>query len=375
MPSFRGLGVAIVTQPNDRKLPEFPLSNVSSQHAEDISPRISVYIPSAPGCITRSLCEPSARWTYKEDGMLLIRDGIEARCFSFLPSTKQSIAEDGGFIEIQVLRAKGRRRRIPVIENHRDQEAYGIGSPSGGLLDWPEEACFYDWILADPKEFPFVSFRFHYRSESNLRQLNIAPDPTELEDLLIEVSNASAPHPNSSSGLTKGEPPAPFSEAEASTESGYLSSPCASTRPLPEIPIQKSAPHKDLESCTRMTSSSTLSVIYEETEGNESSITTTFPVRSDSLRSAKPMPIELCEREESVEYQASSAIENLPINQPELSRVVHPQATSAVENAGHKKDEQQAEGASDSVATTTEAERSFRTGWRLSESQWLRRCI
>ncbi|KAF5656497.1 hypothetical protein FHETE_10961 [Fusarium heterosporum] len=365
MPSFQGLEVAIVTQPNNRKLPEFPLSDASCQDAKNISPRISVYIPSVPGCITRSLCEPSARWTYKEDGMLLIRDGIEARCFSFLPSTKQSIAEDGGFIEIQVFRAKGRRRRIPVIENHRDQEAYGIGSPSGGLLDWPEEACFYDWILADSKEYPFVSFRFHYRSLSNLRQLNIAPDATGLEDLLIEASDASAPLPDSSGGLTKGEPPASFSEAEVSTELGYLSSPHVSNRPLPEIPIQKPTPQKDLKSCTLITSSSTLSAIYEETEGDESSIITTFPVQSDSLYRAKPRPLELREGEESVDNQASSTIENLPINQPELSRMVHPQATSAVENGGHKKDKQQAEEVSDSVSNTTESNiiEMADTGW------------
>lgn len=74
MPSFQGIEVAIVTQPDDKKLPEFPLSDVSSQpalhsngevpppddsgstclrsdvqRAQKASPRISVYIPSNPG--------------------------------------------------------------------------------------------------------------------------------------------------------------------------------------------------------------------------------------------------------------------------------------------------------------------------------------
>jgi hypothetical protein len=74
MPSFEGIEVAIVTQPELAKLPEFPLSDSSSQSVlpsvdqlshsslagssrlrslphqlRKTSPRISVYIPSDPG--------------------------------------------------------------------------------------------------------------------------------------------------------------------------------------------------------------------------------------------------------------------------------------------------------------------------------------
>jgi hypothetical protein len=48
-------------------------------------------------------------------------------------------------------------------------------SPSGGLLENPEDTTYYDWNLSDPKDSPFASFRFHYRSWTNLRQLNLVP--------------------------------------------------------------------------------------------------------------------------------------------------------------------------------------------------------
>ena len=48
-------------------------------------------------------------------------------------------------------------------------------SPSGGLVDNPQDTTFYDWLLKDPKDSPFAQFRFHYRSWTNLKQLNLVP--------------------------------------------------------------------------------------------------------------------------------------------------------------------------------------------------------
>lgn len=48
-------------------------------------------------------------------------------------------------------------------------------TPSGGLLDNPQDVTFFDFHLIDPKDEPFASFRFHYRSLANLRQLNLIP--------------------------------------------------------------------------------------------------------------------------------------------------------------------------------------------------------
>lgn len=48
-------------------------------------------------------------------------------------------------------------------------------APSGGLLDNPQDVTFFDFHLIDPRDEPFASFRFHYRSLSNLRHLNLIP--------------------------------------------------------------------------------------------------------------------------------------------------------------------------------------------------------
>lgn len=43
------------------------------------------------------------------------------------------------------------------------------------MLDNPQDVTFFDFHLIDPKDEPFASFRFHYRSLANLRQLNLIP--------------------------------------------------------------------------------------------------------------------------------------------------------------------------------------------------------
>lgn len=48
-------------------------------------------------------------------------------------------------------------------------------APSGGLIDNPQDVTFFDFHLVDPKDEPFASFRFHYRSLANLHQLNLIP--------------------------------------------------------------------------------------------------------------------------------------------------------------------------------------------------------
>jgi hypothetical protein len=79
------------------------------------------------GRVIRALYEPSERWHYKENDVAFKRDGIETRYFHFMPGPeKSSIAEDGGLIEVQVFRAKGRRRRAARLEQFRSQEQYGI---------------------------------------------------------------------------------------------------------------------------------------------------------------------------------------------------------------------------------------------------------
>ena len=87
-----------------------------------INPRVKT-----KGTITRALFEPSDRWHYKEDGVILKRDGIESRSFHFASDPEErSVAEEGGTIEIQVFRSHGRRRRAAKLDQFRNQEKYGI---------------------------------------------------------------------------------------------------------------------------------------------------------------------------------------------------------------------------------------------------------
>lgn len=48
--------------------------------------------------------------------------------------------------------------------------------PSGGLLERPQDAKFYDWHLKDPKDRPFVRFKFHYRSWDSLQASELIPE-------------------------------------------------------------------------------------------------------------------------------------------------------------------------------------------------------
>jgi hypothetical protein len=47
--------------------------------------------------------------------------------------------------------------------------------PSSGLVDTPQDAKYYDWHLMDPKDKPFATFKFHYRSWDSLASLQLIP--------------------------------------------------------------------------------------------------------------------------------------------------------------------------------------------------------
>ncbi|EFX01208.1 hypothetical protein CMQ_6150 [Grosmannia clavigera kw1407] len=243
MPCFRGIDLSVVSTADCRAFPEFPHPDGSSARfgglnadrkhkssvflsprpqaevcegtkddVQKVTPRISVYIPSAPdtcfyiqyrinqlpighkylffkvhingrqivawginlhkttsGATNQALFQPSEHYQYNDDGVVIAEPGIESRCFLFVPNasgTAASVAEDGGLIEIQVFRAKTRRRRAPRLDKCL---------VSNGLLENPHLADYYDYHLADARDLPYSSFLFHYRSWDNLRQLQLAP--------------------------------------------------------------------------------------------------------------------------------------------------------------------------------------------------------
>lgn len=146
-----------------------------------------------------------------------------------------------------------------------------------------------------------------------------------------------------------------------------------SARPLPEIPTKKYVVNQDLESYTLVATTSNLSVIQEEVEDDEGIVISSFPVRSDSLRGAKPIALEQYGCEEVIECQASFALKDSSVVNPEHLHAIHQRAISVVlEDATRMEEQDQAGVASDAVSIAAEAERSFKTGWRLSESEWMR---
>ncbi|KAI1759715.1 hypothetical protein GGR53DRAFT_128147 [Hypoxylon sp. FL1150] len=129
------------------------------------------------GSVSRSLCEPGLHYYRGKKGDARA-SSIETRYFHFMHGLdKQSIAEDGGVIEVQVFRCQGRKRVAVELNPHpyRHQQRYGVISTSGGLVENPQDATFYEYHLEDPRDSPYATFCFHYRSRKYLEQLNIIP--------------------------------------------------------------------------------------------------------------------------------------------------------------------------------------------------------
>ncbi|KAI1391293.1 uncharacterized protein F4822DRAFT_427145 [Hypoxylon trugodes] len=149
---------------------------------------------SSVGNVTRSLYEPGDEFR-DENGDTPI--GIEARYFHFMHiSENESGAEDGGLIEVQVFRCQGRRRVAAILDSYppRHQERYGIASSSGGLVENPQDATFYEYHLEDPRDSPYATFRFYYRSVEYLELLNLIPqDGTRIRPIITNLSKTPTP--------------------------------------------------------------------------------------------------------------------------------------------------------------------------------------
>lgn len=53
--------------------------------------------------------------------------GVESKCFYFAGAPENaSLREEGGSIEVQVFRAKGRRRCAPRLERYSDLHEQGV---------------------------------------------------------------------------------------------------------------------------------------------------------------------------------------------------------------------------------------------------------
>ncbi|KAI1482929.1 hypothetical protein F4774DRAFT_254026 [Daldinia eschscholtzii] len=148
----------------------------------------------ASGSVSKSLFEPGDNFQ-DEDGNTPV--GIEARYFHFARGLENpSASEDGGLIEVQVFRCRGRRRIAIGLDSysHAHQEHRGITSSSGGLVNNPQDATFYEYHLEDARDSPYATFCFYYRSVQYLDQQNLIPKyEARIQPASIISRNSSSP--------------------------------------------------------------------------------------------------------------------------------------------------------------------------------------
>lgn len=80
------------------------------------------------GAAHQALFQPSEHYQHNDNGVLMTEYGIESRCFRFISYGKgdKSIGYDGGIIQVQVYRAKARRRVAPEPTPYRGNDNYGV---------------------------------------------------------------------------------------------------------------------------------------------------------------------------------------------------------------------------------------------------------
>ncbi|OBT71345.1 hypothetical protein VF21_09763 [Pseudogymnoascus sp. 05NY08] len=213
---FQNSGSSALSGNNTKATSSLPSKEQSGNNAPDSSnPYASVYIPSLPGTrfvVQYSIDPPHTdganvflklfmngrhvtSWgidprtmpvgramlgLFEADKKLkskaLIPNPAETKPFYFNDQKRDvSAAENGGVIEVRVFRACGKRRRGAILDAFRGQDKYGIEFKSSGLLE-KSRYKYFDWLLEDPKDDPFVTFRFHYRSWDSLEALQLVPE-------------------------------------------------------------------------------------------------------------------------------------------------------------------------------------------------------
>ncbi|OBT64042.1 hypothetical protein VE03_06674 [Pseudogymnoascus sp. 23342-1-I1] len=218
---LQNLGSSTPPGNNSKATSSFPTKEKPRKNVPDSSnPHVSVYIPSLPGTrfvVLYAIDPPHtdgtnvflklfmngrhvASWgidprtmpvgramlglfeaNRKLKSKASIPNPAETKPFYFNNQKRDvSAAEDGGVIEVRVFRACGKRRRGAVLDAFRGQDMFGIEFKSSGLLE-KSRYKYFDWLLEDPKDDPFVTFRFHYRTWESLEALQLVPEDCDRE--------------------------------------------------------------------------------------------------------------------------------------------------------------------------------------------------
>lgn len=166
-------------------------------------------------------------------------------------STKESpkVEEDGSFIDVKVFRAR-EKRRIPRNILQFDPEPYntncgrGLDLKLAGYATKSQARKYYEFDLIDPKDEPYTTFRFYYRSMEELKRIGISiggdatpPVRTPSVDSQATVTpekNVRTKLPIDSLQQRQQEAghPLPVTEARSSTQECSMPPPRKSTRLL-----------------------------------------------------------------------------------------------------------------------------------------------
>ncbi|KAF3040718.1 hypothetical protein E8E12_007015 [Didymella heteroderae] len=252
MPTYRSINIALHSQFGIEPIPEynpppspfapFPDHHAITSHVNDATSTCSVYIPALAGSqfwIAYSVSPPVPEGHYflfklyiegenvvnwssgKEDawmgktmfGLFDAGNGktIEKRVLCFSAPDKEGRVRDGS-VEIRVHRANGRKRIERVTKvygetGHAKREG-GISLVNAGRAGPEQPKRFYKFALIDPVDQPFATFRYHYRTWDQLRELGLLDNDyyaeSEVNDMsVIEPENGSA----SGHGSTDGAEP------------------------------------------------------------------------------------------------------------------------------------------------------------------------
>ncbi|KAG4266971.1 hypothetical protein FPRO04_04583 [Fusarium proliferatum] len=352
MPSLEGIEVAMVTQPELAKLPEFPLSDSSSRSVlpsadqlscsslaassrlgslprqlRKASPRISVYVPSDPGSrfgFHYALNETSQLPRYLYFKIFMNGRNITNCGVRVLNGASGSIT----------------RSLYPELED--------------SSIDMEED-------MAEHANEGVCSIK--PLSTGNI--CTESPRSSVLDDVLsVQGEGRSSTRPRR---LTEAAP--------------MIASQKALARPLPEVPIKKPVDHRDIEKQVEAHGYTSLSDIQEEIENTDTSIasTTSFLGISDSPRSVKARVLELNDcgiipLQSALKRDTSSTILESLVNYSEQPAPGQARALSTSTSTGKMGylETGEPEQTSEMKSIVAETEHSFRTGWRLSESEWIK---
>ncbi|KAI9692114.1 MAG: hypothetical protein M1822_006344 [Bathelium mastoideum] len=102
---------------------------------------------------------------------------IEKKVLAFSQAWKSNTGQRQGLLEVKVHRANARRRVVKELESSNVPVQSDGGRPSlvdvrsYGYLKKPEKQRYYEYALLDPKDSPFVNFRYHFMTLEQLEAL------------------------------------------------------------------------------------------------------------------------------------------------------------------------------------------------------------